>query len=41
MDFISENNHTILKGPLGMRHFQFCQFCKFNLCEAIQPTDLN
>ena len=25
----------MLKGPLGMRHFQFCQFWKFNLDEAI------
>ena len=25
----------ILKGPLGMRHFQCCQFWKFNLNKAI------
>ena len=24
-----------LKGPLGMRHYQYCQFWKFNLYEAI------
>ena len=27
--------HSHLKGPLGMRHFQCCQFYKCNLYEAI------
>ena len=29
------NLGALLKGPLGMRHFQCCQFWKFNLYEAI------
>ena len=31
----SHFNYIFLKGPRGMRHFQFCQFCKFNMYEAI------
>ena len=32
-DIASFKNY--LKGPLGMRHFQCCQFWKFSLYEAI------
>ena len=31
----------LLKLLLGTRHFQFCQFWKFNLYKAIKHTDLN